>query len=608
MKTLLLNSDQIVHPFFLFIIRGGISFQTIYSIAIISGIIVMFITGYRKHYPVSTWSTIVTFIVAFLLIGIKLFAYPVKEWTEIFLTQKQDVTYIKFASAGILFVFISIPLIKLFLRFRPSVTDCFIVFLPLIEIIQRTGCLLNGCCYGKPTNLPWAIQYPPSYPVWSHHVSDGIIENSAGLSYGVHPIQVYTMVGCLLAFFIALKIKKHIKAPGNLSLVVIMLMGLSRLIIEFWRTPLAGHWFSGSLLYFNFLQWCILALILISGIVFIYRERKASFVAVQPYILREYPWRNFFVVALLFFVIWQIREIFEPTELLILSGLLLLSTTTILVQIFKQITIPSLRFASVTVIIIAFITMSQDITPSPDTLNAKKYQGWFTVGANYAGGTYKEIDRNCNGDVIGHTDHYFVSDGIDITYHFKLKEYHHLMTGLNFYHYDDQTERVQPFESGFLVFNPFVKYDFRYFGAGAGLHIVAEQEHAYTYDYSEAESYSYFPTVNSNQTLTPSFYIRGGPKDIFYGEMSVMQNYYQHGAAALWQFGIGSGLGSIDKSALRLGIAQPPNDSEILVYLSGEFLIEDRVMIRPGIAFGNGFNGSIGLQYHFGRDRWKAKK
>jgi phosphatidylglycerol---prolipoprotein diacylglyceryl transferase len=27
-------------------------------------------------------------------------------------------------------------------------------------IFGRIGCLLNGCCYGKPANLPWAIRFP----------------------------------------------------------------------------------------------------------------------------------------------------------------------------------------------------------------------------------------------------------------------------------------------------------------------------------------------------------------------------------------------------------------------------------------------------------------
>ncbi|NIU02223.1 MAG: prolipoprotein diacylglyceryl transferase, partial [Nitrosopumilaceae archaeon] len=27
-------------------------------------------------------------------------------------------------------------------------------------IILRTGCFLNGCCYGVRTNMPWGVSYP----------------------------------------------------------------------------------------------------------------------------------------------------------------------------------------------------------------------------------------------------------------------------------------------------------------------------------------------------------------------------------------------------------------------------------------------------------------
>jgi prolipoprotein diacylglyceryltransferase len=40
----------------------------------------------------------------------------------------------------------------------------------------RLGCLMNGCCYGKPTGLPWALHFPPG------HETNGV---------GVHPTQIY---------------------------------------------------------------------------------------------------------------------------------------------------------------------------------------------------------------------------------------------------------------------------------------------------------------------------------------------------------------------------------------------------------------------------------
>ena len=50
----------------------------------------------------------------------------------------------------------------------------------------RIGCLMTGCCYGKPTDLPWAIHFPHTH--WTKGV-------------GVHPTQIYESALNFLLFF-----------------------------------------------------------------------------------------------------------------------------------------------------------------------------------------------------------------------------------------------------------------------------------------------------------------------------------------------------------------------------------------------------------------------
>ena len=38
--------------------------------------------------------------------------------------------------------------------------DVLAVGLMLVLVFGRIGCLLNGCCFGKPTDLPWGIRFP----------------------------------------------------------------------------------------------------------------------------------------------------------------------------------------------------------------------------------------------------------------------------------------------------------------------------------------------------------------------------------------------------------------------------------------------------------------
>ena len=52
-----------------------------------------------------------------------------------------------------------------------KVADLFAPSVMIAYVIGRLGCLLNGCCYGAPTTMPWGIRFhddgvltPPSHP------------------------------------------------------------------------------------------------------------------------------------------------------------------------------------------------------------------------------------------------------------------------------------------------------------------------------------------------------------------------------------------------------------------------------------------------------------
>ena len=40
--------------------------------------------------------------------------------------------------------------------------------------LGRVGCLLNGCCYGGPCDLPWKVTFPWNSPVHQHEAEQGI--------------------------------------------------------------------------------------------------------------------------------------------------------------------------------------------------------------------------------------------------------------------------------------------------------------------------------------------------------------------------------------------------------------------------------------------------
>ncbi len=61
-------------------------------------------------------------------------------------------------------VLLAIAVIFLYIRYHKlplrHYLDVLAVGLMLALVFGRIGCFLNGCCYGKPTDLPWGVHFP----------------------------------------------------------------------------------------------------------------------------------------------------------------------------------------------------------------------------------------------------------------------------------------------------------------------------------------------------------------------------------------------------------------------------------------------------------------
>lgn len=81
---------------------------------------------------------------------------------------------------------------------------------PLGQAIGRIGCLIQGCCYGLPTTLPWAVVYthPRSY---------------APRGEPIHPTQVYFLVWNLIVFAALQPLRGRLQRAGSLFLVYLAL-------------------------------------------------------------------------------------------------------------------------------------------------------------------------------------------------------------------------------------------------------------------------------------------------------------------------------------------------------------------------------------------------
>ena len=95
------------------------------------------------------------------------------------------------------------------------------------HVVGRFGCLLAGCCYGRPTTVPWAITF--TNPVASLNVG-------TPLQIPLHPTQLYDAGAELLILGILLATERRGKPfAGRTFWLYMVLYAISRFIIEFYR-------------------------------------------------------------------------------------------------------------------------------------------------------------------------------------------------------------------------------------------------------------------------------------------------------------------------------------------------------------------------------------
>jgi phosphatidylglycerol:prolipoprotein diacylglycerol transferase len=98
---------------------------------------------------------------------------------------------------------------------------------PVGYFFGRFGCLMNGCCYGRPTNLPWAIHFPPGHPSW-----EKITEAQCN---GVHPTQIYDSLLNLFLWLALAWLYRRKKFDGQIFAVYLMAYAITRSTVEFFR-------------------------------------------------------------------------------------------------------------------------------------------------------------------------------------------------------------------------------------------------------------------------------------------------------------------------------------------------------------------------------------
>ena len=140
--------------------------------------------------------------------------------------------------------------------------DMYAPGIALGHVVGRLGCLLAGCCYGRPTDLPWGITF-----------TSPVAAENAGTPLGtpLHPTQIYDAGAELLILILLLTFERRGRPfQGRTFWLYVLLYAVSRFIVEIFRGDPRGTAFGMSTSQF------VSVLIVPVAVIMLLRLRRAT--------------------------------------------------------------------------------------------------------------------------------------------------------------------------------------------------------------------------------------------------------------------------------------------------------------------------------------------
>jgi phosphatidylglycerol---prolipoprotein diacylglyceryl transferase len=137
--------------------------------------------------------------------------------SEIFMIQHGGLVYYGGLIGAMIASFVCIRWEKLPLW---KTVDVLAPSIALGNVFGRIGCLLNGCCYGRPTNLPWAIHFPSNHP-------------TGGLP--VHPAEIYDALNNFILYLLLAWLFRRKKFDGQVFATCLVGYAVTRTVMEYFR-------------------------------------------------------------------------------------------------------------------------------------------------------------------------------------------------------------------------------------------------------------------------------------------------------------------------------------------------------------------------------------
>ena len=576
-----------------------------YTAAFLVSFIILIAEGRRRKIPQFQWLIVIATGFVSFVFGCRIIAYSQEDWNVILSNQPLDHTSGLVMLGGLLVCVPCILIVKRLVRLSESVLDAYAFVLPVGMYLQRIGCLLSGCCFGTRTSA-LGIQYGPGTSAFYNHLSEGVISEESLHSLAIHPVQLYESFGCLIAIFLLLKIRKGFNSPGSLFYLSGVTYYIVRFFTEFFRDSDAYAIEVPQWIGLNAIQWLMLVMIIGSFIIIFSKERSTK-TLVRP------ESTDFSVSYLVYFFALSIIFFFaskwlRPTEILVVYIVLFTTAGYLLAELFRTITVPGFRIASLSLIFLSLIMMSQTFPEQAVSDSTRISYNSISIGALVGGQDFSAVTEDCDGNNLSTTDykHKYQLMALGFSHTVQTGKARSYTLGLSAYagKHDEEVTGVYTSDRPELNtygFTPYVQADFPIFAFGVGG------------TFGDMSLISTSPEVSSvrRYSVYPQLYLRFGHIERFFAEFSWARNFPGSFPGTVLQANLGFPLkvNTFNSGVFRIGTS-----SATALFLSPSIPLGKHLVVEPYVGFlgsaymalagyenNMGFVGAVNLQYKFSR-------
>jgi len=581
--------------------------------------------GLKSKLSIPKLLLMLTSVALFTIVGSRLSALPLSEWGTALSSGSYGHHQDRYAVGGLIFGLAGLVICRHILNLDRALLNLYAWVAPIGLAIQKTGCLLNGCCFGRPSSLPWSVQYPFGTGAHFHHAVRGLTDTGAAWSLSVHPVQLYESLLLLAVAFIVWMSQKYRKKAWSTLIFSFCLFFVLRFFTGFLRDPVTFGAVTASFIGVNIKHWSLLLLALIS-MAALFLNEKAS----HPIFKTLNPAEPSLITLVLYTillssVILLSRRLFTGFEWISLTIRFIPAVIILIVSVFMSVRPVRVRLTTASFFLVPLCLTVLSVPPDTtsytsardfynDVKSFKRLDFATSFGNFYSTTSYNPHEGEC-GTIYSHEDYQHIYRIGGAGFSKTMNDEKSVTTlGINvFGGMNDESSLSWVRERNDFLWgiNPYVRYDLRWIGLGVG---------------AQVGNIRWVPAGPSNKTtfdrgtrfspVMPEVLVRVGRRDIFDLQYNYGFNYPSSFPVNMHELSMGSGFGIETNYHLNAGIGMTNNFSA--PFISAEALLNKNIGLSvkfyfPGEDFYQYDTGttmprkgrlSFNLNYRFGFEKY----